>query len=79
MVPLRDRIERLNEKSRQHVENEYLASLKYRRLSDEGNAGLGLIVLLRKSGHPLEYTFRRLTEGVYYFTLTVTMRLGLPC
>lgn len=52
----------------------YKKALREQKFSDKGTGGLGFIDIARKTdGEKLRYTFRPVTDSVFYFTLKVRL------
>ncbi|MBK8845862.1 MAG: hypothetical protein IPO27_04515 [Bacteroidetes bacterium] len=52
----------------------YLEKLNSTDLSDKGGAGLGMIDIARKSGHPLTYSFHPVNATFSFFCLEVLIK-----
>jgi len=51
----------------------YLSKLGTGELSESGNAGLGLITILNRSGKGAKYSMIKVSEGEYFFQLEVNV------
>jgi len=70
---LREKLERINALTPEELTRVYRDSLDKARLSEKGGAGLGLIEIARKSGHPIRYRFDSMDEEYMYFSQLVTV------
>ncbi len=57
----------------EEVEKLYLNELKYGTLDEEGNAGLGLLTLLKRTGQKVEYKIEKVKDNHYYFYFTINI------
>jgi len=62
-------IEKINALTKEELKVYYKKVLKDGSLSEKGGAGLGLIDMAKKSGNKLSYSFKPLSDGLYYFYL----------
>jgi len=70
---LKDKLVKLNSLKDDEVKYLYSVIMKqtFVKFSDKGGAGLGLVDMKKKSGHPLEYHFSAVDDSVSYFVLKV--------
>ena len=66
-------IENLNLSSKEDLDEQFRHQLKHGKLSDEGNAGLGLLEIARKTTDKIRYDFEEKDDSTAYFTLFVTV------
>jgi len=68
---LKEKLEHINELKKDELKSLYMDVLKNKGLSEKGGAGLGLIEMARKSGHPLSFDFKNLSENnaLFYFLI----------
>jgi hypothetical protein len=69
----RQKLDRVNALTGEELTAFYRESLDKARLSEKGGAGLGLIEIARKSGHPIEYRFDAMDASYMYFSQRVTV------
>jgi len=72
IVPdLKNKLEHLNELDKDELKEVYMSTLRNKGLSEKGGAGLGLIEMVRKSGHPLTFDFKNITDehALFYFLI----------
>ncbi len=70
---LEQKIEEVNKLDADQLRVLYQETLAATELSPKGGAGLGLIEMVRRSGHPLEYEFRKINDDISFFCLSVTL------
>lgn len=70
---LKGKLEHLNERNKEELKAMYMDVLKTKGLSEKGGAGLGLIEMARKSGHPLSFDFQDLGKGHQLFYLLIQL------
>ncbi len=70
---LKDKIVKINSLDSEEVKYLYSVIMKqtFVKFSEKGGAGLGLVDMKKKSGHPLLYHFTRVDDMVSYFILKV--------
>ncbi len=68
---LKSRIEQLNLLSKDEIKHLYKRILNNEEFSEKGGGGLGMIDILRKTGHKYEYSFAKYDENYYFYTLTI--------
>lgn len=70
---LKDKIVKINSLNNEEVKYLYSVIMKqtFVKFSDKGGAGLGLVDMKKKSGHPLQYHFSPIDADVSYFMLKV--------
>jgi hypothetical protein len=74
---LKERIEELNQSSKEELNVTFKKQMKEGRISEKGGAGLGLIDMIRKTGIPLEFDFSESEDGFKFFLLKVTIPVDL--
>ncbi len=60
--PLKEKLEKLNNLSKEELTQFYLEILNDGKISSKGGAGLGLIEIVRKSGNKLYYDFKEVSD-----------------
>ncbi len=68
---LQENLLKINELSKDELKGLYMDVLKNKSLSEKGGAGLGLIEMARKSGNPLSFDFKSLSEAEDLFYLLI--------
>ena len=66
-------IENLNLSSKEDLDEQFRHQLKHGKLSDEGNAGLGLLEIARKTTDKIKFDFEKNDDSTSFFTLFVTV------
>lgn len=75
IVPeLKDKLLHLNELNKDELKDIYMSTLRNQGLSEKGGAGLGLIEMARKSGHPLTFDFKNISDKHALFYLLIQMK-----
>ncbi len=64
-----DLIENINSLDKDGLKKLHKQQMREGRLSEKGGAGLGFIDIARKSGQPLSYVFKEITENTSFFIL----------
>ena len=70
---LKDKIEHLNCMSREEMRRYHLEKLSTAKLSEKGGAGLGMIEIARRSENQLQYAFKKVSDSISFFILSVYM------
>ncbi|MBL7944213.1 MAG: SiaB family protein kinase [Flavobacteriales bacterium] len=70
---LLDTIENINKLDAEHLKKEYLQKLTDNEWSTSGGAGLGLLEVARKSGHPIMYNIRSYTASHHLLHLKICL------
>lgn len=75
---LKDKLVKINSLQEDEVKYLYSVIMKqtFVKFSDKGGAGLGLVDMKKKSGHPLEYHFSPVDNTVSYFALKVKVPIN---
>lgn len=75
---LKDKLVKINSLEDDEVKYLYSVIMKqtFVKFSDKGGAGLGLVDMKKKSGHPLQYHFARVDDSVSYFVLKVKIPMN---
>lgn len=73
VIKLKDRLEEINEMSKEEMKEYYKAVLNNGTFSDKGGGGLGIIDIARKSSERLEYGFIPIDQNNSFFSLNVTI------
>jgi len=60
----------INSNDKEGLKELYQAQIREGRISEKGGAGLGLIDIARKSGHPLSFHFININDDYAYFIFT---------
>lgn len=70
---LKDKLVKINSLEDDEVKYLYSVIMKqtFVKFSEKGGAGLGLVDMKKKSGHPLQYKFTPVDDSVSYFVLKV--------
>ncbi len=70
---LKSHLERINAMDRSELREFYRNQLHQGELSEKGGAGLGMIDIARRSGNPLDFSFRDCHDGRFFFSLKVNI------
>lgn len=70
---LRRRIQEINQFDTDELREKYRSKLDEGFFSDKGRAGLGIMDMVRKSGHPLDFGFESINDQYTYFSLQVNI------
>ena len=70
---LTERLDKINSLDRDGLKALYKEIIKNSEISDKGGAGLGFVDMARKSGRPLEYSFRKVDDNSSFFSLKTTI------
>lgn len=75
---LKDKLVKINSLQDDEVKYLYSVIMKqtFVKFSDKGGAGLGLVDMKKKSGHPLQYHFSRVDDSVSYFVMKVKIPMN---
>ena len=73
VIKLKDRLEEINEMSKEEMKEYYKAVLNNGTFSEKGGGGLGIIDIARKSSEKLEYGFIPIDQNNSFFSLNVTI------
>jgi len=68
---LKSHLERINQMDKSQLREFYRNQLHQGELSEKGGAGLGMIDIARRSGNPLDFSFRDCHNGSSFFSLRV--------
>jgi hypothetical protein len=68
---LEEKIKRINRASHEEITELYKFILNHQRISAKGGGGLGLVDIARKTGHKLEYSFRKYNNEYSFFYLNI--------
>jgi hypothetical protein len=71
---LKKRIEEINLLTNDELRVKYRSKLDEGVFSDKGRAGLGIMDMVRKSGRPLQFGFKSVSDDYAYFSLQVTIK-----
>lgn len=71
---LSEKLNIINTLDKDELKKIYLEILSEGDVSDKGGAGLGLIEMARKSGHKLEFEFKKVTEEFSFFYLQIILK-----
>ena len=66
-------INSVNAMNADEIQNLYETKVSNHEYNDQGGAGLGLIDIVRKSKHKLQYNFESLNKDISFFLITVTV------
>jgi hypothetical protein len=70
---LKDRIDQINYLNTEDMKILYQLILNNSEYSDKGGGGLGLVDIAKRTGHHLEYSFNKYSEGHYFFSLKISI------
>ncbi len=68
---LKEKIDKINDSSRNDLKDMYKFILNHQKLSDKGGGGLGLVDIARKTGNKLKYVFIPFDDKYSFFNLDV--------
>lgn len=68
---LEEKIKRINRSSHEEIKELYKFILNHQRISAKGGGGLGLVDIARKTGHKLEYKFKKYNDKYSFFYLDI--------
>lgn len=68
---LKERLEVVNQMSREELKEYYKAILNNGEMSQKGGGGLGMVDIARKSGQKLDFNFKRIDDTYSFFSLGV--------
>jgi hypothetical protein len=68
------RIERINIYSENELKNLYKETISNGKLSDQGGAGLGLLIIAKSSCKKINYTFEQINQEFSFFTLIIEIK-----
>jgi len=66
--------EKLNEYDKltvDEIRDKYVHELKFGKLDEKGNAGVGLLTILKRANKKHEYRLEKIKEGQYYFSFSI--------
>jgi hypothetical protein len=69
---LKDKIDQVNEKSREELKELYVKTITNGQFSARGGAGLGFIEMAKTSGNVLKYSFKEISKEFSLYTFIVT-------
>jgi len=69
-----EKIDRINIYSEEEIKEGYKKIIANGKLSKQGGAGLGLLIIAKSSGNKINYTFEELNEEFLYFSLTIEIK-----
>ncbi len=72
---IKNRLDKINQLNQEEVHKLYYNEIANGKVSEEGNAGLGLLKIAKKSGQKLEYQFQDISDDIMYYTLDTKIRL----
>ena len=77
---LNSKLKEINKLSSEELKSLYMDIIEITELSEKGGAGLGLIVMARKSGNSIQHNFKELAESAYQFNyqLDISAEKGVP-
>lgn len=61
----------------EHFKKFYMEAFKNSVLSEEGNAGLGLLEMFYRSNRNLKYNFQRITDNLFSYNLNIELHHNL--
>jgi len=68
---LKKKLNLVNSKTREELKIYYRHTISNGKFTDKGGAGLGIIEMSKISGNPLGYSFKKINDEFYYYTLEV--------
>lgn len=73
---LKEKLSQVNDMSKDELKALYMDVLRTKGLSEKGGAGLGLIEMARKSGHPLTFDFKNKGKDhdLFYFLIQLNSK-----
>ena len=71
---LTEKISRINKLDGQDLRAYYKSVLNDEQFSEKGGAGLGFIDMKKRSGLPLEFSFKKIDENISKYTLIVKVK-----
>ncbi|MBN1132171.1 MAG: SiaB family protein kinase [Bacteroidales bacterium] len=75
---LRERIEKVNNKSRNELRELYESTIGEGQFTSKGGAGLGFIEMAKTSGRNLEYSFKKLPGDYSLYTFRISIDVTFP-
>jgi hypothetical protein len=68
---LEEKIKRINRSSHEEIKELYKFILNHQKISQKGGGGLGLVDIARKTGNPLDYSFKEYNEKHSFFYMNI--------
>lgn len=72
---LEGKIKELNELDIKQLRLRYLETLEEGIISDKGGAGLGLMRIMKESGHSIGFDFRSISDNEAFFQMKITVNI----
>lgn len=70
---IRSRIDEVNGLTPDELRKYHQKALAESELSEKGGAGLGIIEMVRRSGNPLSYEFKKINDTISFFCLSAIL------
>jgi len=71
VTELKGKLDLVNSKNPEELRILYRQTITNGKFTEKGGAGLGLIEMAKISGNPLKYSFEKIDDNFYYYTLVV--------
>jgi len=71
---LEEKIKRINRSSHEEIKELYKFILNHQKISQKGGGGLGLVDIARKTGNPLDYSFKVYNEKHSFFYMNILVK-----
>jgi hypothetical protein len=71
---LEEKIKRINRSSHEEIKELYKFILNHQKISQKGGGGLGLVDIARKTGNPLDYSFKKYNDNHSFFYMNILVQ-----
>ena len=71
---LEEKIKRINRSSHDEIKELYKFILNHQKISQKGGGGLGLVDIARKTGNPLDYSFKKYNDNHSFFYMNILVQ-----
>jgi hypothetical protein len=71
---LEEKIKRINRSSHEEIKELYKFILNHQKISQKGGGGLGLVDIARKTGNPLDYSFKQYNDKHSFFYMDILVK-----
>jgi len=71
---LEEKIKRINRSSHEEIKELYKFILNHQKISQKGGGGLGLVDIARKTGNPLDYSFKQYNDKHSFFYMKILVQ-----
>jgi hypothetical protein len=71
---LEEKIKRINRSSQEEIKELYKFILNHQKISQKGGGGLGLVDIARKTGNPLDYSFKQYNDKHSFFYMNILVK-----